>query len=618
MVIEAKRDLGPIAAALALCGALFFSSCRDEGTVGPSRAGDFSTAIVEGLVLPEEADFTVTLGRGDSVVSTRTHGGYFQFRDIDYGLYILDIAGKGYGGFRQAVEVGEAHVGLGPYRLASVPWPLRQVIPSDSLVLSKTFVPAALALEFSRPMDKGSVESALSVAPSVPFSVHWEAPEAAGSLNQALRVEFAQADLRKDVVYRLSLGTEARTLAGARLERPLEYAIVNHLAALGKNDLVAFPLGSQSFAPAEPIPLQFSKPMDIASVAGRLVLEPLVAFREEWDLSRNLLHLVPETRWPAGGDLAISLHEGYTAADGTQGTGAEGEYAIEDFGMGNPRPGEQLPLADELGMDFNLPIDTATLRYRASGGVKAKAFLSRPDRLLWTFSGTVEGRAFTLTVDTLLSVYGDSLPRGTALTLVPGPADAKTFGFSDSARADAGFLPSRDTVRLACSRSAYLRLKASEFRLLPGFPVSTRWIPGEDGAVLQAWSTQPLPAGSAFRLFPATGEGPGDSTRFRTRALAAAWVRPFYGEEKVAEGEALVLRWNTFIDTAGFAAHVLSEPALASMEIAQDSAGGVTTTTIRHAGLAKGTRYSIRIAGATDLFGSPLADTLEHSFRTTP
>jgi hypothetical protein len=198
-----------------------------------------------------------------------------------------------------------------------------------------------------------------------------------------------------------------------------------------------------------------------------------------------------------------------------------------------------------------------------------------------------------------------------------GPA--ANFRILDSSQARDGLRPNGDTLEAELSRSAYLRLAAATFSLVPDFPVMTR-LRGNPagGGVLRAWSGQPWPAGTGFKLVPDTGAAPGDTLGFSTRFLEARILQPYQGQTAVDPAGNVELAWNTYIDTVDFAGNLRFEPPVDSLRVEQDTSGGGHRTRIRHAPFARATRYRLRVSGVVDLFDQAMRDTLDIRFQTRP
>jgi hypothetical protein len=597
--------------ALLFVAALAMTSCDSERVVTVTGGPDSLTAVLEGMVGVGSDSFDVTLHRGGAEAKTVTHGGYFQFKDVEYGLYILTVTGKGFGEYRRLVYVNASHLIVDRIELHRLPWPLSQWTPTDSLVL-KYDLPAKFYVMFSRPMDRHSVESAIQVEPPVAFRIGWETSNL--SMGDVLTIAFDNEDLGSDVAYRIIMDTTAKTRDGGNLERPVTYSVVNRMKSDARNGLVSLLNAGQQLDPADTILIRFSKPMDISTVTGRLYVIPKTSMHQEWDLASSTLRLIPDTHWPLDKELEFGLNAGYRTKEGVAGGDVSGTLSIGVFDVVSPRTGTITTFSTQFAMDFNLPIDLSSLRHSQNGSITATAIKVAPNRLLWSFGGVEKDAVFTLRIDSLVSVFGNEMEG--ALSFMLQSDGSSVFRTLDSSQ---GLAPFQDTLRLETTWAAYTRLKDSTFRMAPDYPVIAKWsAPSFNDVTLKIAFPQPIPSGTAFMLFPNAGASVGDSVSFKTQELSGTILRPFYGEENVMMGEDIAFHWNTRIDTADFVSHLTMDPDLDSLHIIQDTSGGKHRTVIRHSGFARNTAYTVKLTGVTDVFSRPMRDTLMLRFRTAP
>lgn len=600
---------------LAVC--LMAASCGKEETGIAVQGADSLRAFVEGMIVPERDSFDVVLTRGDGELRTRSHAGYFQFSGVPYGMYILDVSGKGYGGFRRLISIRERNYYQGGISMETVPWPLEKVYPSDSMVFTTDRLSGLVQFGFSRKMNRQSVEQALHVNPSIPYELTWEERRQFDDLGDNLTLSVNLNAMEYGRAYTVALDTSAETGLGANLERPVSRTLINRIATSG-NGLAVVGSRSASAGPRDSIPIYFSKSMVRSSVPARLVVAPSVAYATVWDEREEILYLVPGTRWPPASSMEVRLNSGYEAQDGTKGQDAAANIRIDRFSVVNLSVTGVNAFTGQLEMRFNMPIVQSSLRYRVAGGSASAIVQAAPDRLLWTFAGVTLGLGFSLSLDTVISQFGDSLRPGKVFLLEP-KATSAAFRDPDSTRHSAGLSPWRDTLRLHSLWATYSRLKESTFVLSPAYPFISNWktVPF-DTAILEIAFPQPIPSGTTFKLMPADGPLAGDTVTFRTRFLAARPFRPYEGEQLVRPDEPIILDWNAAIDTVGFASRLTFEPAAASLAITQDTVEGGIRTTIRHSPLAPATAYTVMVMGAADVFARPMADTLTLRFKTRP
>lgn len=606
-----------VVAGLFLAGSMTVSCSGDEA-VAPRQDIDSLKAVVEGLVLPANAKATVTLSRGDTVVSTVTRDGYFQAAGIEYGLYIMDVKAPGYGGARSMVRISSRRAYVEERLQEDVPWPVSRISPSDSLILGSSRQDSMVEVIFARYMDRASVEKAFRIDPPSKFRLEWNPRGPVEDyMGDILLVTFFPSDLDFGKSYRVALDSSAATEEGDRLDGTLEYTVRRTVANPGR-DFQGYFLSGIFAGPADTIRIGFPRAVDEASIMGRIVLDPAQDFHGVLSHGGTRLSLIPETRWNPGGELEASIRGGYLALDGTEGGPFSGTFVFDWFGLVFPDASTLNTVADELDMAFNLPVDMASLEFRMDSGATAVPTLVSPQRIRWSFQGLKTGNRHTLRIDALHSVHGDTLPSPFHVKVVR-EAPAAAFRFLDSSQASEGLGPFQDTLRLAASWSAYQRLKSATLSVAPFYPFTVRWTaPVSEEAQLHVIFQNPVPADKIFKLFPTSGAVPGDTLSFATSPLVASVQRPFYGETRVRAGEPVSIGWNTYIDTVEFASKISFEPSVDTVWAEHVSSGSGHRTIIRHSGFAPGTEYRVKVRQVTDLFSRPQRDSLEIRFRTAP
>lgn len=577
---------------------------------------DSSQAAVEGFVNPSHVEAKVYLSRGGDVDSTVTRDGWFQLEGVDFGLYVLDVGREGYGSDRRLVVVDRPRVTLGELRLEPHPWPIASIEPRDSLVMRRS-TDVGVMLRFSHPMDRASVEKALKIEPPLAVDTDWEEP-GFPFYGDYLAIRLHPADMEPGRVYKVTLDTSARTNGGQALERRFDYSWVRRYAIPGEGATPEIGRQAPTLRPMDSIRIAFPLSMDRTSVERRLHNSESGSFSLEWNAASDTLYLRPETRWTPGRPLIVGLNAGYRSSSGKTGEDVSRELHVREYGLEASLGGRRLPFANEFDARFTMPVDIKSLIYTVDKPAQATVTQLAADRVHWTFTGIVPGVMTVLRIERLNSIHGDTLFSRLSHRLTASEG-AVSFRFQDSTSAWAGLIPYRDTLRLIASHSAYQRLRRADFALSPPHPVNVRWqAGGEEYPNLIAFSPQPLPSGTAFKLFPANDAAPGDTLSFRTRAAKGEVVRPFQGETRVAAQQPIEVRWNTWIDTVGFAARIAFEPAVDSLRVTQDTSGGAMVTRIFHAAFVPDREYRVRMSGMVDLFAISLSDTVEVRFRSRP
>ena len=156
-----------------------------------------------------------------------------------------------------------------------------------------------LRLTFDTPMDRESVVAALRLEPRVPFSVTWDE-------EGALLLEPDTA-LELDTGYTVSLGAEARDIAGTPLQRAQQWTVRTA------------PLVARFSAPTTadtPLAITFNYPVNPASFTSAARLEPAVAGDWEWNDHHTQATFTPAEALPTYTDFVIDFDAGLRDARG--------------------------------------------------------------------------------------------------------------------------------------------------------------------------------------------------------------------------------------------------------------------------------------------------------------
>lgn len=196
-----------------------------------------------------------------------------------------------------AVSLGENGVG-GP---VAAPNPVR-VLPTEET--SGVPISSALSVRFDQPMDRSSVEAAMLVQPPVAGAFSWTAD------NEVSFVP-AQPGLLRGVTYSAILSNTARSLAGTKLQKPVNWAFHTH----EPHEVVP------ELSPHAQVPLTstfgiaFDVPMNKVASADKIGLYAentgeLLPTSLTWDKDGRNVIILPSTPLPEG---AVSLRIGESA-----------------------------------------------------------------------------------------------------------------------------------------------------------------------------------------------------------------------------------------------------------------------------------------------------------------
>lgn len=193
--------------------------------------------------------------------------------------------------------------------------------PADGESLAPCAVgEAALRLEFSEAMDRSSVGAALSFRPGLEFELRWDE---GGLVAEAVVAERPAPC----AVYSWALAAGARAADGAPLAAPLGASFCTDLdpspprverccALVPSGDAWAeVAPGLDGLAPGLSLGVYFSEPVDHASAASALRLEPALAGRVEAGGPR-LVVFTPERDWPPESSYYLTITTGLKDASG--------------------------------------------------------------------------------------------------------------------------------------------------------------------------------------------------------------------------------------------------------------------------------------------------------------
>ena len=154
------------------------------------------------------------------------------------------------------------------------------------------------------------------------------------------------------------------------------------------------------------VPIHFSEPMDAASVAAALTLEPPTAVELDWNADRTTLTVRPASHWSAGAYQVVTVEPGALAATGRpMAAVARAAFVTRPATTGRIQAttvkGDAASIATAFRLTFDRPVAASAvaaavkLSPAAKGSVVTVA--GRPDATLST------GTAFLFTPDTVLA-----------------------------------------------------------------------------------------------------------------------------------------------------------------------------------------------------------------------
>ena len=280
-------------------------------------------------------------------------------------------------------------------------------------------------LSFSAPMDRASVQAALTVAPAVGVRLSWSARDTTLSILPALT-------WAPGTFYTISVGSGARTAAGGALASPARAVFLTEDAPTATIEPVA--TSGKRASPSAGFRITFSRPVNLASLQAGFSITPAAPGQLTTGLERTdptLVTFVPATPLAPDTTYVVTFSAPVLASDGMA-VSAVPRLVVRTLAQPvivrtRPANHAQGVAADaSVSVRFDRPMDhaatQAAFRLLAEpAGTKVSGVFS------WTENGTVlvfspskalsAGHVYTLTVaSSAAAVDGTSvaLPDGTA------------------------------------------------------------------------------------------------------------------------------------------------------------------------------------------------------------
>jgi hypothetical protein len=217
----------------------------------------------------------------------------------------------------------------------------------------------ALRVRFDLPMDRASVEDALSIDPPTAGTFGWDA-------DNEVRFSPTAPGLLRGITYTISLTNTARSLAGTPLDKPISWSF-HTKEPYSVTSIVA---AGATIALTAAFTLAFQVPMDQADTAGKVVLHAGGAGEQlppslNWSPDGQRLTISPVSPLPLG---PVTLHVDSTAR--TQAGDILGKPAEFSYQVALPAP--RLRILDGRLL-VTSPSGPAQLHYEAVAGAKGTA-----------------------------------------------------------------------------------------------------------------------------------------------------------------------------------------------------------------------------------------------------
>jgi uncharacterized protein YkwD len=166
-------------------------------------------------------------------------------------------------------------------------------------------------IQFTKPMNESSVESAISLTPRVDTSFRWDATDQTLSLLPASHWE-------PSTTYVLDVAGSATDLEGLNLAEPIHNSF--QTGDLTAGQITATDALNGQVAPNTSFQVTFTRPVKLATVMSRFGINPpldvTVAGDDPTDMASTVFTLTPKSGLDSAADYTVSFTDGGTDASG--------------------------------------------------------------------------------------------------------------------------------------------------------------------------------------------------------------------------------------------------------------------------------------------------------------
>ncbi|NOZ60232.1 MAG: hypothetical protein GXO74_00975 [Calditrichaeota bacterium] len=251
--------------------AIFFSCANDQPLAPEAIKGK-----IVGIVKPFGIKAQVKLIQGTAIdsVTADSASGYFIIRNVTPGVYNLDFSALNYG--RQALSniiVYEGKTTATPnVTLKPFPEQLGSIFPAD---YTQDFpVNSTVTIGFTELMNHSSVQSNLTISPTVAGKYEWEIRPSGSVLHFTPEIEFAS-----NTSYLIQLSRQAKTFSADTLA----FDVVSHFHTEGFKLVSTTPPDQATYiSPQTEIFLVFNTMVDRQTFDDAFSVEPLTLGNFRW------------------------------------------------------------------------------------------------------------------------------------------------------------------------------------------------------------------------------------------------------------------------------------------------------------------------------------------------
>ncbi len=381
------KPKGVFIAILGLMLALWMGCEKTIYEVDPRFFNDAFHGNIVGKVMQKESGAKVIVNQEIPIDSTVIDpaDGSFRLENLPVGNYDLTIRAEHFRTYTLSnVQVkGAGTTFIGVIDLSTIPDLVAEHYPKDQdeIVYNNRFAQLTIAMTFTRPMDRASVEAAFSTDPPTEGIFYWgiytQAPswsyfedafknragfEPGATITTYSKItsftyRVAQKDSYTDTTYRVTLSTAAKDTAGNHLRFPLEFSFRTIQSGSTLNGIQTLPFNGDvdvDLISTNGIQILFPRNMNQASTEAAITMTPDVERIYIWP-QKNQLTIY--TGGPFLADTTYSIRIDSTAED------------LDGIGLGRP---------------FSFSFSTAPVRLKSTRPQNGELFVEfRPNITMW-------------------------------------------------------------------------------------------------------------------------------------------------------------------------------------------------------------------------------------------
>ena len=324
---------------------LLVMSCQQDYVMEIKK----ENGAITGQVLPINSGATVELHQGPLLKSTTVDkDGYFYFDDLKIGYYSIVAYSNGFGSKTKiSIKVEEGAVNdIGRLTLSLSNSLISSIEPADKSTNINTT--STIRIYFTDSMDEGSVRSAFSIQPEIPYDMTYSTSN----------YFYIKATMDFKTTYTISIDTTAKTLSGEKLQfKFISSFTTDHFRLTNMSNLNSSLMAAAQISFYYSGALKYSQPMDFISVTPETDLT--------FKISSSTLYFYPKSCWISDTEYHITVGKGI---ESTNGVVIESDtsfvFKTEKLSVIDavPYDGQNfIPCTTNINFVFNYSIDESTI-----------------------------------------------------------------------------------------------------------------------------------------------------------------------------------------------------------------------------------------------------------------